>query len=217
MIKVGRLHVSLNGYTHVPSHILTLTSYTHTLTPSHTHTLTHTFVRSKMSQYWSTWQTSRSSTLMTLAWWDMWGVWCVRVCDVIYVGNTGMVRCVRVWVYQDNRRERVMHWRNGACNLAYLVHSNTNQLTKLCHSALSGNNELCKVNVLSSTCAQWVVVRASSEREVLALTFSSFWSEDKTYHWWPNFISFFLCTGLSYRVSLFGKWVFHQPCSDKVV
>ena len=149
---------------------------------------------------------------MTLAWWDMWG--CVMWSTWV---NTGMVRCVRVWVYQDNRRERVMHWRNGACNLAYLLHSNTNQLTKLCHSALSGNNELCKVNVLSSTCAQWVVVRASSEREVLALTFSSFWSEDKTYHWWPNFITFFLCTGLSYRVSLFGKWVFHQPCSDKVV
>ena len=100
---------------------------------------------------------------MTLAWWDMWG--CVMWSTWV---NTGMVRCVRVWVYQDNR---VMHWRNGACNLAYLLHSNTNQLTKLCHSALSGNNELCKVNVLSSTCAQWVVVRASSEREVLALTF----------------------------------------------
>ena len=107
---------------------------------------------------------------MTLAWWDMWG--CVRCvmceeCDVIYVGNAGMVRCVRVWVYLDNRRERVMHWRNGACNLAYLLHSNTNQLTKLCHSSLSGNNELCKV---TTTCAQWVVVRDSGK--VLALTVS---------------------------------------------
>ena len=66
MIKVGRLHVSLNGYTHVPSHILTLT-------PSHTHP--HTHLRQEQDE----------PVLEYLT--DI---------KIIYLNDTGMVRYVRV-------------------------------------------------------------------------------------------------------------------------
>ena len=73
MIKVGRLHVSLNGYTHVPSHILTLTS-SHT----HPHTLTHTHPHTHLRQE----QDEPVLEYLT----DI---------KIIYLNDTGMVRYVR--------------------------------------------------------------------------------------------------------------------------